>query len=131
MLGLDTNVLIRFLVRDDQPQYERAQRLINRALSDGESVLVSQLVLLEAEWVLRSRYSLAKPEILAAFSALLETAELVFEAEPAVETALHAWKDSAANFSDCLIGTRNRSLGCRATSTFDDKALRVAGFSAV
>jgi predicted nucleic acid-binding protein len=66
MIGIDTNVLVRFLVRDDEAQFDRARRLIKREASGGEPVMVSQLVLLEAEWVLRSRYSLKKGAIVAA-----------------------------------------------------------------
>ena len=128
MLGIDTNVLVRYLVRDDQSQYERARRLIHREVSTGETVLVSLLVLLEMEWVLRSRYVLAKPDIVAVFSSLLQTAELAFEDEPSVEHALYSWKNSLAEFSDCLIDARNRRLGCRATATFDRKALKLVGF---
>ena len=131
MLGVDTNVLIRYLIRDDQPQYEKARRLIDREVAKGEPVLVSLLVLLEAEWVLRSRYELAKADIVTAFSALLDTADLVFEDEPSVENAVYSWKDSAADFADCLIEARNRRLGCRATATFDGRALKLAGFITV
>ena len=131
MLGLDTNVLIRYLVQDDQRQYEKARRLIHREAGKGEPVLVSLLVLLEIEWVLRSRYGLSKVEILAAFSALLEAADLAFEDETSVEYALYSWKDSGADFADCLIEARNRRLGCRATATFDGKALKLAGFVSV
>jgi predicted nucleic-acid-binding protein len=128
MIGVDTNVLIRYLTRDDQPQYEKARRLIAREVSNGEPVLVSMLVLLETEWVLRSRYELPKAEIAAAFSALLDTADLTFEDEAAVESAVYSWKDSTADFADCLIEARNRRLGCRATATFDGRALKLAGF---
>ena len=131
MLGVDTNVLIRYLIRDDQPQYEKARRLIDREVAKGEPVLVSLLVLLEAEWVLRSRYELAKADIVTAFSALLDTADLVFEDEPSVENAVYSWRDSAADFADCLIEARNRRLGCRATATFDGRALKLAGFISV
>ena len=88
MLGIDTNVLVRYLVRDDQAQYEKARRLIDRELSKGEPVLVSLLVLLETEWVLRSRYDLAKADLIATFSALLDTSDLVVEDEPSVENAI-------------------------------------------
>jgi predicted nucleic-acid-binding protein len=91
----------------------------------------SRLVLLETEWVLRSRYELAKPDIVSAFSALLDTADLTFEDEPSVETAIYSWKDSAADFADCLIEARNRKLGCSATATFDGRALKLAGFVSV
>ncbi len=128
MLGLDTNVLIRYLMQDDQRQYEKAKRLIHREAGNGEPVLISLLVLLEIEWVLRSRYGLSKAEVLAAFSALLEAADLAFEDETSVEYALYSWKNSSADFADCLIEARNRRLGCRATATFDAKALKLAGF---
>ena len=128
MLGVDTNVLVRYLVGDDRSQHERARRLIHREEDIGEPVLVSLLVLLEMEWVLRSRYGLTKPDIVAAFSSLLQTAEVVFEDEPSVEHAIYVWKDSRAEFADCLINARHRRLGCRATATFDRKALNLAGF---
>jgi predicted nucleic-acid-binding protein len=128
MLGIDTNVLVRYLVRDDQSQFERARRLIHREVNTGEPVLVSLLVLLEMEWVLRSRYELAKPDIVAVISSLLQTVELALEDEPSVEHAIYSWKNSLAEFADCLIDARNRRLGCRATATFDRKALKLAGF---
>ena len=102
MVGIDTNVLLRFL-----------------------------LVLLESEWVLRSRYGLQKTEIIEAISALLDATEVRFEDEPAIEEALFIWKDVAAEFADCLIGARNRRLGCRATATFDAKAVKLPGFMAL
>jgi predicted nucleic-acid-binding protein len=130
MLGIDTNVLVRFLVRDDPEQFERARRLIKRELGGGETVLISLLVLLETEWVLRSRYDVAKAEIVGALSALLDAVELEFEDEPSVEEALFTWKDSATEFADCLINARHRALGCRATATFDVRAAKVFGFVA-
>jgi predicted nucleic-acid-binding protein len=130
MLGIDTNVLVRFLVRDDEAQFENARKLIKREVAAGRGVLVNQLVLLETEWVLRSRYSLAKNLIIQAISGLLNASDVRFEDEPAVEEALFIWKDSAADFADCLIGAKNRRLGCRATATFDMKASKLPGFMA-
>jgi predicted nucleic-acid-binding protein len=131
MIGIDTNVLVRFLVRDDREQFERARRLIKRETESGETVLISLVVLLETEWVLRSRYGLAKTEILTTLSALLDTVELRFEDAPSIEEALYSWKDSVAEFADCLIDARHRALGCRGTATFDSKASKLAGFTAV
>jgi predicted nucleic-acid-binding protein len=131
MLGIDTNVLVRFLVRDDPEQFERVRRLIKRELGGGETVLISLLVLLETEWVLRSRYNVAKTEIVAALSALLGAVELEFEDEPSVEEAVFTWKDSATEFADCLINAHHRALGCRATATFDGRASKLFGFVAV
>jgi predicted nucleic-acid-binding protein len=121
MLGLDTNVLVRFLVRDDEVQFEKARRLVKREVAARETVFVSLLVLLETEWVLRSRYQVAKAETLTVFSSLLDAAEIQFEDEAALEEALFVWKDNSADFADCLIGAHNRRLGCRATASFDAK----------
>ena len=130
MLGVDTNILVRFLVRDDDVQFEKARKLIKREVAAGRCVFVSHLVLLETEWVLRSRYSLSKNQIVEAISGLLDASDVQFEDEPAIEEALFLWKDTSAGFADCLIGAKNRRLGCRATVTFDAKASRLPGFIA-
>ena len=130
MLGIDTNVLVRFLVRDDESQYEKARRLIRREVTAGRRVFVSQLVLLETEWVLRSRYAMQKAEIAGAISGLLDATDIQFENEPAIEEALFTWKDSTADLADCLIAAQNKRLGCSATATFDAKAAKLPGFIA-
>jgi len=131
MLGVDANVLVRFLIRDDEVQFEKARKLIKREVAAGHSVFVSQLVLLETEWVLRSRYNLPKSQIIEAISGLLDATDVRFEDEQAIEEALFIWKDVTADFADCLIGARNRRLGCRATATFDVKASKLPGFIAI
>ena len=78
MLGLDTNVVVRYLMQDDRRQYEKARRLIHREAGKGEPVFVSLLVLLEIEWVLRSRYGLSKLEILAGASSFLCKRPVIF-----------------------------------------------------
>jgi predicted nucleic-acid-binding protein len=128
MIGLDTNVLVRFLVRDDEEQFERARKLIRREAQGGEPVRISLLVLLETEWVLRSRYKLSKGEILGAFSELLSAVDMSFEDESSIEEALFLWNDSPAQFADCLIGARHRALVCSATATFDNGAVKLPGF---
>jgi len=130
VLGLDTNVLVRLLVADDAAQTRRARALVERALERDEPVLVSLPVIIETEWVLRSRYSFDKAGVLASLSGLMAARDLTFEDEPAIEEALYRWKDSAAGFADCLIVAHNRRLGCSATATFDAAAARVPGFVA-
>src|SRR5476649_2745976 len=109
MLGVDTNMLVRFLVRDDEAQFEKARKLIKREVAAGRRVFISQLVLLETEWVLRSRYGLPKNQIIEAVSGLLDATDVQFEDEPVIEQALFTWKDTTADFADCLIGAKNRS----------------------
>jgi predicted nucleic-acid-binding protein len=130
MLGIDTNVLVRFLVRDNEAQFEKARKLIKREVSARRRVFVNQLVLMETEWVLRSRYAVTKLQIIEAISSLLDADDLQFEDEPTIEEALFLWRDSAADFADCLIGTKNRRLGCRVTASFDSKAAKLPGFTA-
>jgi predicted nucleic-acid-binding protein len=129
MLGLDTNVLVRLLIEDDAGHTRRARKLVDAAIAEQEMVLVSLPVLLETEWVLRSRYEVPPGTILGLFRRALEARELAFEDEAAVEEALFNWHDSQGGFSDCLIVAHNRQLGCRSTATFDARAARLPGAS--
>ena len=128
MLGIDTNILVRFLVRDNGTQFERARKLIKREVAAGRSVFVNQLVLMETEWVLRSRYVVPKNQIIEAISGLLSATDVQFEDEPVIEEALFIWKDTTVDFANCLIGVKNRRMGCRVTATFDLKASKLPGF---
>jgi predicted nucleic-acid-binding protein len=130
MLGIDTNVLVRFLVQDDETQFDKARKLIKREVAAGRRVFVNQLVLMEMEWVLRSRYAVTKNQIIEAISGLLNATDIQFEDEPSIEEALFIWKESTADFADCLIVAKNRRMGCRATATFDVKDYRLPGFVA-
>ena len=131
MLGIDTNVLVRFLVRDDELQFEKARKLIKREVSAGRRVFVNQLVLMETEWVLRSRYGVMKDQIIDSISSLLDANDLQIEDEASVEEAVFFWRDSNAEFADCLIGAKNRRMGCRATASFDQKAWKLPDFVSV
>lgn len=127
MLGLDTNVLVRLLVQDDRAQSRRARELVQQAVEHERVVWISLLVMIETEWVLRSRYGFDKSATLQTIAHLLETRELTFEDEPAIEEALHYWKESPCGFADCLIVAHNRRSGCEATVSFDRRAARLPG----
>lgn len=131
MFGVDTNVLVRFLVRDVEPQFVRADRWLRDRAASNDPVFVSLLVLLETEWVLRSRYALTKGEIAAAFSALLDSVVFTVEHQSTVDNALFVWNDSNVEFADCLIGAHNRSVGCRSTMTFNATAAGLATFKSL
>jgi len=102
MLGIDTNVLVRFLVQDDEVQFDKARKLIKREVAAGRRVFINQLVLMETEWVLRSRYSIPKNQIIEAISGLLEATDIQFEDEQVIEEALFIWKEASVDFADCL-----------------------------
>jgi len=121
--GLDTNVLVRFLLKDDQVQAKAAEE----AIASGEPIRVSLLTILETEWVLRSAAGLDKHTIIRTFKALLETRELEFESEAILEQALYDFENFAADFADCLMLATYRATGCSAMLTFDAKAARLPG----
>jgi predicted nucleic-acid-binding protein len=127
-VAIDTNVLVRLLVRDDEAQYAAARRLVDEAAASEEPVLILLGALLETEWVLRSRYKLDKASIAGAFTALLESADVAFEHPPTVEEALYVWaQNPEADFADCLITARAAHLGRSRFLTFDAGAARLPG----
>lgn len=125
MAGLDTNVLVRWLVADDDAQVAKVHALIESARSGGTRYFVPSTVLLELEWVLRSRYRLDKPSILLAMNALLETHEIDIQAEAALEHALHLYRQGRAEFADCLHAGLCAAAGQAPLLTFDTLAARL------
>jgi predicted nucleic-acid-binding protein len=102
MAALDTNILLRLLIRDHAAQSTLAQKLLHKCVNDRERLYVPVSVMLELEWVLRSRYEFDKPAVADIFLRLLATCELSFESEGALEVALFLFGQSNADFSDCL-----------------------------
>jgi predicted nucleic-acid-binding protein len=127
MPSVDTNVLVRWLIEDDAEQVARVRRIFNTAIQRGDALFVPSTVALELEWVLRSRYQLAKTQVLQAFSALLETQELEFQAESAIEQALHLYRSGTAEFADCLHAGLCVTANQLPMFTFDKNAARLPG----
>ena len=119
MIALDTNVLVRLLLRDDAAQAELARELFEANTGNDGSLFVSDVVLAELGWVLRSRYALAVEQIAHAFRALLGNATLAWQSQDAVAEALQLYERGSVDFADCLIVALARSHGCEATATFD------------
>ena len=126
MRGLDTNVIVRFLLRDDRRQAAAARAAVEAAVASGEPALVSLITLAETEWVLRSTTKLGKADVLATFKQLLEARELLFENESAVEEALFLYEHSKADFAECLMLAQYRRMGCTML-TFDAQAAKLPG----
>ncbi len=125
MPGLDTNVLVRWLAEDDGAQVASAQRLFETARARRTTFFVPVTVMLELEWVLRSRYGFDKSAVLGTFSALLETQELEFQAESAIERALHVYRLGAAEFADCLHAGICSAADRSPMLTSDERAARL------
>ncbi|MDE0855036.1 MAG: type II toxin-antitoxin system VapC family toxin [Nevskia sp.] len=123
MPGLDTNVLVRWLVDDDRRQSAAARKLFESAA--GAPLFVADTVALELEWVLRSRYGFDKATVLRTFNALLETQELEFQTEAALERALHLYRSGSADFAECFHAGQCGAAGRTPLLTFDAKAARL------
>jgi predicted nucleic-acid-binding protein len=129
LIALDTNVLIRFLVRDDEAQAARARRLVEKCAQSGDPCLVSNPVLCELEWVLESVYGASRSEVAAAVEGLLSTPPFQVEDADLTQQALRAYTKGKADFSDCLLGLVGRARGARTTYTFDRGLRRAEGFT--
>ena len=126
--AIDTNVLVRVLVQDPTAavQCAAARRVVAEAAAIGEPLLVTLCALLEAEWVLRSRYKVDRASMTAAVIAMLETPSIEFEHEPTVEEALYLFEQyPSTDFADCLLVARAMHLGRNRFLTFDAGAARL------
>ena len=128
MIGIDTNILVRLLVRDDDVQVRAAEQLISRRCSFDEPGFVSSLVIAEVAWVLGNYYQYDRAQVARAIRGLMEISALKFDAEDEVDMALKDFQSSSAGFIDCLLARLNASAGCEHTFTFDRKAAKLPGF---
>ncbi len=126
MIAFDTNVLVRYLTRDDPEQTSLVDTLIGTLDTDNRA-FVSRDVILELVWVLRKGYGFRRGEIARALQALMEAQELEIEDELAVHQALDAYAHGGPGFADHLILSVSKSRGCRALATLDRKLARLDG----
>ena len=131
MAALDTNVLVRYVVRDDNAQMAAAQRLIEECIAGGEMLFVPVTVTLELEWVLRASFGFGKDDVMQVLASLFSAAELSFESERALEVALQLYRDGPADFADCLHVALAAQAGETPLWTFDKRAAKVQGAQAV
>jgi predicted nucleic-acid-binding protein len=127
MPALDTNVLVRYVVQDDEAQLASARRLIHRCVAEGQTLFVPVTVTLELEWVLRASFEYEKDEVMEALSNLFSAAELAFESERALEVALQLYRNGLADFADCLHIALAAQAGEEPLWTFDKRAAKLGG----
>ena len=129
MIGLDTNVLLRYLAQDDPLLSHRATEIVEQRLTEQERVFVSLVSILEAVWVLKSLFKRSRQEIANDIEMLLAADTLEIQNEQEVYFAVVALRNGAGKFEDALIGSLGVWRGCSATWTFDeDAAKRLHGF---
>lgn len=130
MIGLDTNVLVRYVMQDDPKQSQKASRLIE-SLTPEAPGFVPLVSLVEIVWVLTSCYDLTREQVGQALEALLRAKEIVLERAEQVSQALRIFGASSADFADCLIERTAAATGCDKTMTFDARAAKYAGMTLI
>jgi predicted nucleic-acid-binding protein len=128
MIGLDTNILVRYLTQDDPVQSRKATEILERRLTEDNPGFVSIVAIVETVWVLERAYGFSGAEIVAAVERMLQADALVVESEFEVFTAMIAVKEARGSFADAIIAALGAKAGCSCTLTFDEKALRLTGF---
>ena len=129
MIALDTNVLVRFLVEDDEAQSRRASRLIESARKRDETLFISDIVMCETVWVLSMSYRFSRSEIAGVLRDLLRGRGVVFSSSDSLARALHAYVAGKGDFADYLIREHARAAGADTVATFDRALLKDQGFS--
>jgi predicted nucleic-acid-binding protein len=126
MIGIDTNVIVRYLTHDDPVQTAAAVKLMDSLSADSPGFL-SLIVIAELVWVLEVSYRFKKNEVEQVLDTLLRSKELVIEQAETVAQALRKFSASRADFVDCLIERCGHALNCQYTVTFDQNAANTAG----
>ena len=131
MKALDTNVLVRFLVKDDERQSEIVYRAFKQAETDKNTFFVPLLVVLETLWVLDSVYNIARNGILDSINEVLLMPILKFEAQTTIQRFIFLARENKIDLSDILIACSAKLAGCKSVLTFDKKASRFEHFELI
>lgn len=128
MNGLDTNVLVRYLVQDDLEQGKLAEEYIKSVKANGETCFINNIVLCELVWVLETSYKLGRNQVMDILEKILRTNTFDFEDKAAAWWSVQQLTKGKADFSDYLIGKLNQEAGCAETASFDAKLKGAEGF---
>ena len=124
MIGIDTNVLVRYIAQDDPGQSKRASHLIEDECSAVTPGFVSTVVLVELVWVSESCYGAARAEVAEILRRILSIRQLVVQDTEIAWKALRLFESSKADFADCLIECTAVATGCSVVMTFDKAAAK-------
>jgi len=129
MIGIDTNVLVRYLAQDDPDQTKIATAFIEDNCTKDNQGFISHITLCEMCWVLKRLYKTPREQLTEIIEQLLRTVQLFVQEPQVIWMALEEFKIDSADFPDCLIAQINLANYCSSTVTFDVKASNVAGFN--
>jgi predicted nucleic-acid-binding protein len=127
MIGIDTNILVRFFIQDDPRQTAIATRVLSSHCTEENPGWINRVVLCELVWVLETAYQCTRTEIATTLRVLMQTAEVKVENPDLTWQALRAYEHSKADFADTLILATNQSSGCEYTMTLDRAAAKLPG----
>lgn len=130
MIGLDTNVLVRYIMQDDHKQSPKATKIVESldGVGGGYVTLVS---IVELVWVLSASYELTRAQVSQALDGIIRTKQFKIESADQVIRALRVFKGGKSDFADCLIERSADSAGCEKTITFDVNASKHAGMTLI
>ena len=126
MIGIDTNILVRYLTQDDIEQAKIVEQIFSKYAISPNSVFVNNIVICELIWVLEKGYKYNKEEIGKVIKQILSTKEFFFENQKLLWLSLNQYIQNKLDFSDALIGEINKEAGCFKTLTFDQSAIKLS-----
>mgnify|MGYP002712613153 CR=1 FL=1 len=129
MIGVNTNILVRYLTQDDEKQANIVNRFIAQYEHQTGSIFINNIVICELIWVLERGYKYSKKEIISVVRIILSTAEFTFEQAEILWLSLNDYEKYNADFSDILLGIINKISGCDSTISFDSEALNLKEFN--
>jgi len=128
MIGIDTNILVRYFTQDNLEQAQIVEQLIDSYATSFNSLFVNNIVMCELVWVLERGYKYNKEEVSKVIKQMLSTEEFAFENQELLWLALSQYNQNKLDFSDALIGELNKKFGCSETLTFDQAAIKANNF---
>jgi len=130
MIGVDTNIVVRYLMADDEVQSPRAKTIMD-GFTEEDPGFISLVTLLETVWVLKRRYKVAQEDTLRTLTALMASPVLRIQEESAVDEALEISRRENCDFPDALVAVLGTRAGCSRTLTFDRKAATIPGMEVI
>ena len=128
MIGVDTNILVRYFTQDNLEQAKIVEQIIESHATSPNSLFINNIVMCELVWVLDRGYKYSKEAISTLIKQMLSTQEFSFENQKLLWLALNQYTQNKLDFSDALIGELNKDAGCLETLTFDQKAINANNF---
>lgn len=130
MIGLDTNVLVRYLAGDPETEVQVIQAVaaIDNAFQHGITIFINNVVICETVWVLLYHYHTPKKQLIEALNLIIKHPLFQFEGRGSLNQALKLYEENRSDFADCLIAVLNREHGCKQTLSFDKQAIKELEF---